>query len=176
MAAGTSALAVFAPNRILSKKTIKLLIAVQVVVFFLVWAASPFVFLPSIKETLTSWSELWAAGLGGELITSLYANAEALALATLLSLLLAYSTRVPFFRPIVAFYGKLRFLSMVGLTFFFTLMTRSTHELKISLLVFSVSVFFVTGMADVIAGIPQEQYDLARTLRMGEWRVIWEVV
>jgi NitT/TauT family transport system permease protein len=72
--------------------------------------------------------------------------------------------------------SKLRFLSLVGLTFFFTLMARSGHELKLSLLVFSVSVFFVTGMADVINGVPKEMFDLARTLRMGEWRVVWEVI
>lgn len=37
-------------------------------------------------------------------------------------------------------------------------------------------VFIVTGMADVLASIPKVQYDLARTLRMGPWRVVWEVV
>lgn len=31
-------------------------------------------------------------------------------------------------------------------------------------------------MMDVISQIPQEQYDLARTLRMGDWEVLWEVV
>jgi len=31
-------------------------------------------------------------------------------------------------------------------------------------------------MADVLASIPKVQFDLARTLRMGEWRVVWEVI
>jgi NitT/TauT family transport system permease protein len=31
-------------------------------------------------------------------------------------------------------------------------------------------------MADVINGVPKEMFDLARTLRMGEWRVVWEVI
>ena len=74
------------------------------------------------------------------------------------------------------FLSKLRFLSMVGLSFVFTVMTHSGRQLKLSMLVFSVSVFFVTGMADVIASIPKEQYDLARTLGMGPWRVVWEIV
>jgi len=56
------------------------------------------------------------------------------------------------------------------------LLARSGHQLKLSLLVFSVSVFFVTGMADVINSIPKEMFDLARTLRMSEWRVVWEVI
>ena len=119
---------------------------------------------------------MWREGLGTELITSFYLNLEAIALATIVSLLLAYATVMPFFRPVVALLSKLRFLSLVGLTFFFTLMAKSGHQLKLSLLAFSVSVFFVTGMADVIEGVPKEEFDLARTLRMGEWRVVWEVI
>jgi NitT/TauT family transport system permease protein len=93
-----------------------------------------------------------------------------------ISLGLAYLTVLEGFRPIVVFLSKLRFLSMVGLSFMFTVMTHDAHQLKLSMLTFSISVFFVTGMADVIACIPKEQYDLARTLRMGPWRVVWEVV
>ena len=48
-----------------------------------------------------------------------------LRLATVVSLLLAYATVMPFFRPIVALLSKLRFLSLVGLTFFFTLMAKT---------------------------------------------------
>ena len=45
-----------------------------------------------------------------------------------------------------------------------------------TLLVFGMTVFFVTSMASVIAQIPKEEFDYARTLRMSEWRVVWEVV
>ena len=134
------------------------------------------VFLPKPGEVFHAFTEMWFEGLGSELITSFYLNLEAIALSTLLSLLLAYLTVIPFFRPFVALLSKLRFLSMVGLTFFFTLMATSGHELKLLLLVFSVSVFFVTGMAEVVASIPKEKFDLARTLRMGEWRVVYEVI
>src|SRR5213079_388191 len=44
------------------------------------------------------------------------------------------------------------------------------------LLVFAMTVFFVTSMAAVIAAIPKADFDHARTLRMSEWRVVWEVV
>ena len=169
-------LSVFSPNQLVSKNTVRLLIAVQVTIAFLVWAFSPFVLLPKPGEVLTALSDLWRQGLGAELITSFYLNLEAVAIATLISLFLAYATVMPFFRPVVALLSKLRFLSLVGLTFFFTMMAKSGHELKLSLLVFSISVFFVTGMADVIEAIPKEQFDLARTLRMGEWRVVWEII
>ena len=167
---------VFAPNSVLNRTAIRILIATQVTLAFLLWAFSPFVLLPKPGEVLSALGDMWSQGLGAELITSFLLNLQAIALATVFSLLLAYATVMPFFRPIVALLSKLRFLSLVGLTFFFTLMAKTGHELKLSLLVFSVSVFFVTGMADVIESIPKEKFDLARTLRMGEWRVVWEVI
>ena len=169
-------LAAFTPNKAVSKSTVKMIVGVQVVIFFLLWAFSPFVFLPSIGDTWAAFVEQWQQGLGGELITSFEANLQAIGIACLVSLGLAYLTVLEGFRPVVTFLSKLRFLSMVGLSFFFTVATKTQHQLKISLLVFSISVFFVTGMADVIESIPKEQYDLARTLRMGSWRTVWEVV
>ena len=172
----SEAVALFAPNRVISKQTVRWMVGFQLVLLVAIWIFSPTVFLPKPKEVFQSLSDLWYEGLGSELITSFLLNLEAIAIATALSLLLAYSTVIPFFRPIVTLISKLRFLSMVGLTFFFTLMATTGHQLKVFLLVFSVSVFFVTGMAQVVDSIPKEKYDLARTLRMSEWRVVWEVV
>jgi NitT/TauT family transport system permease protein len=170
------ALDILLPNRVISRQTLRWVIGLQLLMLFFVWVFSPTVFLPKPKEVFQALSEMWMEGLGGELITSFYLNLQAIALSTILSLLLAYLTVIPFFRPIVTLLSKLRFLSLVGLTFFFTLMATSGHGLKLYLLVFSVSVFFVTGMAEVVAAIPKEKFDLARTLRMGEWRVVYEVV
>jgi NitT/TauT family transport system permease protein len=170
------ALDVLLPNRVISRQTLRWVIGFQLLMLFFIWVFSPTVFLPKPKEVFQALREMWMAGLGGELITSFYLNLQAIALSTILSLLLAYLTVIPFFRPIVTLLSKLRFLSLVGLTFFFTLMATSGHGLKLYLLVFSVSVFFVTGMAEVVAAIPKEKFDLARTLRMGEWRVVYEVV
>lgn len=170
------AISVLSPNRVISKQTLRWMIGFQLLLLFFIWVFSPTIFLPKPKEVFQALSEMWTEGLGGELITSFYLNLQAIALSTTLSLLLAYLTVIPFFRPIVNLLSKLRFLSMVGLTFFFTLMATTGHELKLYLLVFSVSVFFVTGMAEVVASIPKEKFDLARTLRMGEWRVVYEVI
>lgn len=169
-------LSILTPNKAVSKNTVRTLITFQVIVFLVIWAFSPFALLPKPGEVWDSFNELWSQGLAGELMTSFTLNIQAIFWATIFSLLLAYSTVLPFFRPIVQFFSKLRFLSLVGLTFFFTLAATSGHELKLSLLIFSVSVFFVTSMADVLDSIPKEDFDLARTLRMGEWRVVWEVV
>lgn len=170
-------LGVFAPNRVVSKNTLRIIIAFEVAVLLIVWATSTYVFLPKPADVYRAFLDLWAhEGLGQELITSFLLNLQAMALATVLSLGLAYLTVVPAFRPIVQAISKGRFLGMVGLTFFFTLLFGSGHHLKVSLLVFGVGVFFVTSMIDVVAQVPKEKFDLARTLRMGEWRVVWEVI
>jgi NitT/TauT family transport system permease protein len=115
-------------------------------------------------------------GLLGELLTSLTLFAEALLIAALLSMGLAYLSVVPALRPIIGALTKARFLSLVGLTFVFTMTFGGGHPLKLSLLVFGISAFLLTSMMDVVAAVPTERLDHARTLRMGDWRVVWEVV
>ncbi len=170
-------LGAFAPNRVISKNAIRFIMAFEVALLLLIWATSSYVFLPKPIDVFRAFTDLWDhEGLGQELIISFLLNVQAIAWATLISLALAYLTVVPAFRPIVLAISKGRFLSMVGLTFFFTLMFTSGHQLKVGLLVFGVTVFFVTCMIDVVAQVPKEKFDLARTLRMGEWRVVWEVI
>ena len=85
-------------------------------------------------------------GLGYELITSLTLNIEAIAWSTLISLLLSYLTVIPAFRPIALAVSKGRFLGLIGLTLIFTLAIGGGHTLKLSLLVFGMTVFFVTSI------------------------------
>jgi len=174
---GGELLGAFAPNRIIAPNSVRIIVVFQVAVLLVVWATSSYPFLPKPAAVWAAFTDLWAhEGLGQELITSFLLNVQAMAWATVLSLGLAYLTVVPFFRPMVMALSKGRFLGMVGLTFFFTLMFSSGHHLKVGLLVFGVGVFFVTSMIDVVAQIPKSKFDLARTLRMGEWRVVWEVI
>jgi|HubBroStandDraft_3_1064219.scaffolds.fasta_scaffold18298_3 NitT/TauT family transport system permease protein len=169
--------AAFLPNRVLSHTALRLLVGVQVLVLVLVWWRSPFALLPRPGEVLRALQELWFRdGLGRELWTSFMLNLEALGLTLVISLALSYLTVLPFFRPLAMAVSKGRFLGMIGLTLVFTLMVGGGHQLKVALLVFSMTVFFVTSMAEVILEIPREKFDHARTLRMSEWRVVWEVV
>ena len=169
--------AAFLPNRAVSPLTMQIIVLVEVAIALLVWIDSPFKVLPRPEEVFHALRTLWAVdGLGQELATSFKLNLEALAWSSVISLGLAYLTVIPVFRPLVAAVSRGRFLSIVGFTFFFTLIFGGGHPLKTSLLVFAVTVFYVTSMASVIAAIPKSEFDYARTLRMGEWRVVWEVV
>lgn len=170
-------LAAFSPNRVISKAAFRFIIVFQIAVLLVFWATSTYVFLPKPMDVWRAFVDLWNhEGLGQELIISFLLNVQAMAWATIISLGIAYLTVVPFFQPIANAISKGRFLSMVGLTFFFTILFASGHRLKVSLLVFGVAVFFVTTMLDVVAQVPKEKFDLARTLRMSEWRVVWEVI
>lgn len=177
MGVGRSVGVVFAPNRAVSPATLRLLILGQAGVVLALWASSPVAVLPGPGEVLRALDTLWfEQGLGRELWTSFLTNLEALGLTLAISLALSYLTVVPFFRPVSAAVSKGRFLGLIGLTFVFTLLLGGGHPLKVALLVFGMTVFFVTSMADVVGAIPKAQFDHARTLRMGEWRVVWEVV
>jgi NitT/TauT family transport system permease protein len=167
----------FFPNRAVSRGTMGLIVGVQIAAVLVLWILSPFKVLPQPGEIGRALGDLWMnQGLGPELWTSFKLSLSALAITAALSLALSYLTVLPFFRPLAAAVSKGRFLSLAGFTFVFTLLVGGGHPLKLSLLVFGMTVFFVTSMAAVIAEIPKEAFDHARTLRMGEWRVVWEVV
>jgi NitT/TauT family transport system permease protein len=167
----------FRPNRALSGPAMAIIIAVEAAIALLVWVTSPFEVLPRPDEVLAALQNLWLTqGLGQELATSFGLNLVALAWSSLIALGLSYLTVLPVFRPFVAALSKGRFLSLAGFTVVFTLIFGGGGPLKTALLVFGISVFYITSMASVIAAIPKEQFDHARTLRMSEWRVVWEVV
>ncbi len=172
-----SLLGAFLPNRVLSPGAMRALALAELGVFFLVWLNSPFKVLPRPLEVWTQLAKLWTEqGLGPELWTSFRLNAEALGWTTLISLSLSYLTVLPVFRPLAAAVSKGRFLSLAGFSFLFTLVMGGGRPLQLWMLVAGMTVFFVTSMASVVVSIPKSEFDHARTLRMSEWRVVWEVV
>jgi NitT/TauT family transport system permease protein len=169
--------AVFRPNSLVPSAAMRITIAVQAALFLLLWWFSPLEVLPTPYEVACAIKPLWMyQGLGAELIASFWLNVSALLWSTAITLVLAYSTVLPVMRPIVAALSKGRFLSLTGLTFVFTLIVGGGRPLKISLLVFGLTVFFLTSMAAEVESIPRDKFDHARTLRFNEWQVVWEVV
>ncbi len=167
----------FLPNRAISANALRIIIAFQASILILIWINSPFKVLPQPMEVVEAFRNLWLnQGLSRELWTSFTLNVQALALTTLISLAFSYLTVLPFFRPVALAVSKGRFLGLIGLTFVFTLMVGGGRPLKLSLLVFGMTVFFITSMAAVVLEIPRERFDHARTLQMSEWQVVWEVV
>lgn len=166
----------FRPNQILSSMSARLMVLVQLCFFLVIWATADFPFLPTPVEIGNAWWKLLGEGMSSELATSILLSLEATVFTVFISLLLVYASVMPFFRPFAELVSKFRFNGVVGLTLFFTVLTSSNHGLKVSLLVFTMVVWFVTSLREEIRAIPLEEYEHARTLGMKEWRVVWEVV
>ena len=157
--------------------TVRLAIVGAWVVGALAWLqVYPPPIFPRPLEILSAWEGLLDDGsLLPALASSFILDVEAVAISTALSLLVSYMAVVAIARPLPVALSKLRYLGLTGLTFAFG-QVWSGHELKLSLLVFGMSTFTITGMLAVIAEVPREAYDHARTLRMNPWRAAYEVV
>ncbi|MES2462830.1 MAG: nitrate ABC transporter permease [Armatimonadota bacterium] len=174
---GGDAFAAFLPNRVLSPTAMHIMAVIQIIAALGLWSLSRYEVLPRPAEVLTALPKLWVEqGLGQDLWTSFKLTVVALFWTAVISLGLSYLSVLPFFRPIAAAISKGRFLSLLGFSVIFTVSMGGGYMLQLTLLVLGMTVFFVTSMASVVANIPRADFDYARTLRMSEWRVVWEVV
>jgi ABC-type nitrate/sulfonate/bicarbonate transport system permease component len=167
----------FTPNAQPRRSVFLSMVAAQVAALLLLWLVYPLQLFPTLGEVLTSFKDLvQTQGLVQELWASLTTALAALGIATVLALLIAYLTALPFFRPLAFAASKMRYLTLTGLTFFMALLLSSGHQVKLSVLIFGATVYLVTGMTSVILNTTQEELDHARTLGMSEWRSFLEVV
>jgi NitT/TauT family transport system permease protein len=170
-------LSLFRPNTRPERPVWFGMVAFQIILALAIWFLAKSPLLPSPVEILAAAQRLITQDtLLQELFTSLWLSVKSMAIAIVISLIISYATVMPFFRPLAFLVSKFRFLTLVGLSFVFTMMTSSGHGLKVSLMTFGISVFFVTNMVAVIQGIPKSEFNHARTLRMSEWQVVWQVI
>lgn len=169
--------ALFLPNRGASNTSMWVLFGIWVALFLFVWSTMASGIFPSPTEVLGSIPGLWNEdGLGAQLWASFSLNLEAAGIMFLLSLAIAYSTVMPAFRPLAKLISSGRFNGFVGLPLIFMAIFHNPHVVKVCLLVFGMGVFTVLSLTKMIKDIPQSLFDHSRTLRMREWRVVWEVV
>jgi NitT/TauT family transport system permease protein len=167
----------FLPNRVLRRSTTGFLVGAWVLGALLLWSMTPFEVLPKPLECFAALKTLWwHHGMGPELFTTLKLIAHATLITVATSLALAYASVLPAIRPFVQGVAKLRFLGLTGLTVPFMLLTGGGYSLKVALLVFGMSSFFVTSMAQVVSDIPRARFELMRVLGASDLRTVWEVV
>jgi NitT/TauT family transport system permease protein len=165
---------VFRPNAIVSWSAYRNIIIVEIIIAVGLWLLMPTI-IPSPTNVYHAFVQLVSEqGLLGELWASLTLSLEAIGLSTVISLLVAYAATIPIVRPIAVALSKLRFISMIGLTFVFTLYIGGGHPLKVAMLTFGMSVFFITSMLDVVLQVPTDTLDYVRTLRASPTRVVVE--
>ncbi len=164
---------IFSPNKSINKKTALFMVVFQIMFGIFLWITSG-PLIPKPNEILDAFYKLMAFdGLVYEIGASLNLALKSLFYTIIISLTLAYSTVLPIFRPIGFLYSKLRFLTLVGLSFVFTIYTANGAELKVALMVFGMSVFFVPGAINIVNGVTRNSLNHARTLRMNEWEVVY---
>jgi NitT/TauT family transport system permease protein len=165
------------PHARVSRSAMLWLVGLQVGFTLLAWVIFPGPFVPSPAAVLRSLHHLWRdEGLLFELWASFKLDLYALTLSAVMALGLAWLSTIAFFRPAVAAFSKLRFLSLVGLNFYIAQATGGGEAEKVWTLVFAMGVFFLTAFAAVVSEVPQAALDHARTLRLSEWRTVYEVV
>lgn len=169
--------ALIEPARHGMARTRTALVAFWCAAILALWLVSPYSTLPSPREVFAAIGELWLHdGLGPELARTLGLIAEATLLTVAVSLPIAYATALPMLRPLALGTTKLRFLSLTGLVVPLTLATGGGAALKLTLLTFGMSVFYVTAMARIVAEVPEHELEAMRVLGASRWRIAWETL
>lgn len=132
---------------------------------------------PSPPEVLSAFGFLITKkSLFVELWTSFSFNVRALVVSTLIAYPLCYLKIFAFMRPIIGSMTILRYLGVTGLTFTFMTLFNDVDAIKLAILVFGMTPWLVTGMAQTIDSIGTEEYNYAHTLKLGTIGTTWEVV
>jgi NitT/TauT family transport system permease protein len=153
------------------------MVAAQVFFALLVWQLSPGGLIPGPLNVLKALGQLLSASLlYDNLLTSLLLTFKALAYSLVLTLSISYLSTLPFFRPVAQFIVKCRYLTLTGLIFIFTLLTKDGGALKLSLLVFGIVPFFTTSFLAVIVRTPAQEFELCQTLGYSRWETLYEVL
>lgn len=165
------------PNSAMTVRQFNLIALAWGAVLLLLWVLGAAPFIPTPSDVFRALPNLWFnEGLGAQIWESFSLNLQAVGVMFALSCFVAYATTLPLFRPFAAIVSAGRFNGFVGLPLIFMAMFHDAHVVKVALLVFGMGVFTVLSMVKMIEAIPKEAYDHSRTLRMNEWRVVWEVV
>jgi NitT/TauT family transport system permease protein len=167
----------FLPNRAIDRRMFLVFAGAWAGLFLLLWIASPWETLPNPGEVWAALGRLWwTFGMGPELFVTMQLIFHATLYTLVISMVLSYATVIAAVRPLVEAVSKLRFLGLTGLVAPFTMWTGGGYTLKVALLTFGMTTFFVTAMAQVVLEIPRESFDHMRVIGASETRIVWEVV
>ena len=164
------------PNASVSRTFNILLASFWVSLFLTIWISGTSSLIPRPLSVINAYPSLLRQGLFVELMASIKTIGQGVLMATAMSLTLSYLTVLPLMRFPAEVYSKFRFMGLTGLTFLFTIIFGGGNNLKVALIIFFISTFFVTANKQVVSEVPRDELDYARTLRMSEWKVVYHVV
>jgi sulfonate transport system permease protein len=167
----------FKPFEKFSRQTFLLLVAGQVIFGLLVWQFSSGGLIPRPTAVLVALGHLLSTRLFADnLLASLLLTGQALFYSVIITLVFAYGSVIPFLKPVAQFIVKCRYLTLTGLIFIFTLLTKDGGQLKLWLLLFGIVPFLATSLLSVIVRIPAQEFELCQTLGYNRWQSLYEVI
>lgn len=167
----------FQPFAILSKQTITITIILQVMIALLLWHFTSNGLIPKPGKVAEAFTHLLTTKtLIDNVLVSLALTVQAMLYSIIITLVFAYLSVVPFFKSIAQFIVKCRYLTLAGLIFVFTLLTKDGSTLKLWLLIFGIVPFFVTSFLSVILHIHEQEYQLCKTMGYSNWQTLYEVI
>jgi len=168
---------IFQPFGKINKQTLIIMIVLQVIITFTAWQITSDGLIPKPGNVATAFGQLLTTKLFWDnMLVSLSLTLQAMLYSIIITLVFAYLSVIPFFKTIAQFIVKCRYLTLTGLIFIFTLLTKDGSELKLSLLVFGIVPFFTTSFLSVIVNIEKQEYELCKTLGYNSWQTLYEVI
>jgi sulfonate transport system permease protein len=167
----------FKPFSKISHQTLLILVGSQVLVSVLVWQLGGGGLIPRPPAVAAALGQLLGARLFVDnLLASMLLTGQALLYSVVITLLFGYASVIPLFRPVAQFVVKCRYLTLTGLIFIFTLLTKDGGQLKLWLLLFGIVPFLTTSFLAVIVRTPAQEYELCQTLGFTRWESLYEVI
>ena len=155
----------------------KLCIGIFWIVSFIFLWSNASVLLPTPSAVVGSLSEFFTdSEFYQDILTSLLLTLKAMGLSIIIASMLAWSSTIGFFRPLVNVLIKLRYMSLMGFFFAFMLMFKEASTVKIVLLMFGIIPFFALSIISVISRIQPKEYDLWTTLRYTKLEQVYEII
>ncbi|MEO5683535.1 MAG: ABC transporter permease subunit [Chitinophagaceae bacterium] len=168
---------IFNPFGRISRQAFLIMVLLQAVITLLLWQTGSNGLIPAPAKVAASFLQLLSTRvMMDNLLVSLLLTVKAMLFSILITLLIAYLSVIPFFRGIARFIVKCRYLTLTGLIFIFTLLTKDGSELKLSLLIFGIVPFFTCSFLAVIVNINKQEYELCKTLGYNNWQTLYEVI
>jgi sulfonate transport system permease protein len=168
---------IFKPFGKISRQTFVIMILLQIIITITLWQSGTNGLIPKPGAIAGAFGKMITSKLLlDNLLVSMALTLKAMLYSIIITLFFAYASVIPFFKSMAQFIVKCRYLTLTGLIFIFTLLTKDGSALKLSLLVFGIVPFFTTSFLSVIVNIDKQEYELCKTLGYNNWQTLYEVI
>ncbi len=166
----------FTPFQQLSSDIYMMLFGMWLLLFIGAWCMAP-VLIPPPWEMLSKLKDyLIDPEFYPDVIASLMVTISGMLLSITVACVIAFLTTMPFFKPLGPITSTLRFLSLAGFIFTFTLLLHDAYKVKLGLLMLGIIPFFVLTLTTAIQEIDQQEFDFWATLGFTPFQQLWNIV